>query len=151
MRHADASFDAPADFDRPLSEKGLLQAASAAAQLASLYSPQQSLVSSSRRTQMTADIVEEQLSVPPPRQSDMRLYNASLGALLELVGEVDDSCSELLLIAHNPAVSRLVEHLCPDSFFGFPTGAFCLLEFDCRHWAQAIHSRGRLTTTFSPD
>ena len=151
MRHANASFEASSDFERPLTEKGLSQTVESALELRSFLSPDKVLVSSARRTKMTANTVAETLSWDNSSfVYDERLYNASLSKMLYVLEELDDEVNEVLLIAHNPGVSWLASHLCPELIFGFSTGSFCVLEFDCETWEEALNGEAKLLKSFSP-
>lgn len=110
LRHADASFDAPSDFDRRLSEKGLRQAQEVAAFLKIHHcKPDIVLSSPAVRARTTAEIVATELeiellecewAVPGMNPSD---------ALHELRGFL--RFERVLLVGHQPDLGELTARL----------------------------------------
>ena len=107
MRHAEAVHGSP-DRSRPLTERGRTQARKMARRIAShSVVPQMILVSSADRTQETAAIIAETLQAHIPVSVDSSLYTGMDTDYLGSVSRVDDACSTLLLIGHNPTISTL--------------------------------------------
>lgn len=116
LRHAKA--DTPpgvADLDRPLSPRGHADAHAAGAWLGKNAAPQLVLCSPSKRTRQTWHGVAAELprDAAPEVRYDRRLYQGYVADLLAAVREVEDSVTTLLLIGHNPSLSRLVFTLDP--------------------------------------
>ena len=70
-----------------------------------------------------------------------KIYEASLKMLLEVVHELDDSDSSVMLFGHNPGLTSLA------NYFGakidnLPTCAIVAFEFDAEHWDEV--KKGRL-------
>lgn len=104
MRHAEALTTASSDFARPLSEHGKVQAKETNAWLIRQgISIDLGLVSSARRTQMTADGIT--MNACELRDD---LYDASARDIASAVTQVSDDVDSLLVIAHNPGVSDFV-------------------------------------------
>ncbi|HXN79752.1 MAG TPA: histidine phosphatase family protein [Steroidobacteraceae bacterium] len=139
MRHADARWkDADvSDLERPLNRRGSAAAEAMARRLLELeLVPDLLLVSPARRTQQTADIVARELSLPARRVvREEALYLASATDLLKVVQGTGPRVAHLLLVAHNPGVSELVQLLVPHgSAGGLATAAVCSIAFDTTHW-----------------
>jgi phosphohistidine phosphatase len=86
-----------------------------------------------------------------------RLYDATLGDLLALVGETSDEVGTLLLVGHNPGIHALADAMAGtadgDTMArmnrGFPTAAFAVLTFS-GSWKRAEHGVGRLASFWVP-
>ena len=117
MRHADARWNDPAisDLERPLNRRGIGAAQAMARRLLELQLiPDLLLTSPARRTQQTADIVARELSLPARRvRHEEALYLASAADMLKLVQATGPRVAHLLVVAHNPGVSELVQLLLP--------------------------------------
>lgn len=140
MRHADARWNDPGmpDLDRPLNRRGTVAAEAMARRLLHLeLVPDLLLVSPARRTQQTADIVARELSLPARRVvREETLYLASAPDLLRLVHGTGPRVAHLLVIAHNPGLSELVQLLQADkSVPGLATAAVCSIAFNATQWS----------------
>src|SRR5246127_2636136 len=137
MRHADARWqDAGlSDLERPLNRRGTAAAEAMARRLLELaLVPELLLVSPARRTQQTGEIVAGVLSLAPRLViSQEALYLASAPDLLKVVHATGPRVSHLLVVAHNPGVSELVQQLVAETS-GLATAALCSIAFECDHW-----------------
>ena len=139
MRHAEARWkDAGlSDLERPLNRRGTAAAEAMARRLLELQLvPDLVLVSPALRTRQTAEIVARGLSVPARRVlHEEALYLASAGDVLKVVQAIGPRVAHLLVVAHNPGVSELVQLLVPEAeASGLPTAAVCSISFDTTHW-----------------
>jgi phosphohistidine phosphatase len=139
MRHGDARWKDAAlpDLERPLSRRGAAAAETMARRLLELeLVPDLLLVSPARRTGQTAEIVARELSIPARRVlRDEALYLASAADLLKVVQATGPRVAHLLVVAHNPGVSELVQLLVPQGGAGgLATAAVCSISFDTVHW-----------------
>jgi phosphohistidine phosphatase len=140
MRHADARWNDPgiSDLERPLNRRGSAAAQAMARRLLDLeLIPDLLLASPARRTQQTADIVARELALPARRVlREEALYLASAPDMLKLVHGTGPRVAHLLVVAHNPGVSELVQLLVPQrSTAGLATAALCSIAFDAAHWS----------------
>ena len=141
MRHADARWQDPglSDLERPLNRRGTAAAEAMARRLLELaFVPDLVLVSPARRTQQTGEILGRLLSLPARLvMSDEALYLASAPDLLKVVQATGPRVSHLLIVAHNPGVSELVQQLVPGAeASGLATAALCSIAFDSDHWTS---------------
>jgi phosphohistidine phosphatase len=139
MRHADARWqDAGlSDLERPLNRRGTAAAETMARRLQELaLVPDLLLVSPARRTQQTGEIVARALALPPRRVlREEALYLASAADLLKVVQATGPRVAHLLVVAHNPGVSELVQLLVPKAeASGLATAALCSIAFETTHW-----------------
>lgn len=112
MRHAvSPDMIGGIDAERPLSENGARQAAAVGAFLGDQqWLPDFILVSSARRTFQTARLLAEAANIETDSIHILDgLYNASPEKIEQLVrlAEIPKSVMTLLIIAHNPGISRL--------------------------------------------
>jgi phosphohistidine phosphatase len=138
MRHADARWQDPglSDLERPLNRRGSAAAEAMARRLAVLsLVPDLLLVSPARRTQQTGEIVARELSLPARLVlSEEALYLASAADLLKVVQATGPRVTHLLVVAHNPGVSELVQQLVPEAeASGLATAALCSIAFETKH------------------
>jgi phosphohistidine phosphatase len=141
MRHADARWkNASSDLERALSRRGTAAAELMARRLLELeLLPDLVLVSPARRTQQTAEILARELSLVPRRVlREENLYLASCADLLSLVKRTGPRVAHLMLVAHNPGVSELMQHLLPgqDAADGLSTAGVCSIALECESWPQ---------------
>ncbi|HSY04512.1 MAG TPA: histidine phosphatase family protein [Steroidobacteraceae bacterium] len=139
MRHGDARWkDAGlSDLERPLNRRGVGAAEAMAQRLHALeLVPDLLLVSPARRTQQTAEIVARELAIPARRVvRNEALYLASAADLLKVVQATGPRVAHLLLVAHNPGLSELLQLLAPDGERGgLGTAAVCSMSFEVPAW-----------------
>jgi phosphohistidine phosphatase len=139
MRHGDARWKdvALSDLERPLSRRGAAAAETMARRLLELeLVPDLLLMSPARRTQQTAEIVARELSIPARRVlCEEALYLASAADLLKVIQASGPRVAHLLVVAHNPGVSELVQLLVPQGEAGgLGTAAVCSITFETAHW-----------------
>jgi phosphohistidine phosphatase len=113
VRHAEAQPNsATGDHGRVLSENGRQQLGGLRHWLSDISVARGTdvrlLVSDAARTQETAAPLAEALDTV--RQTETRIYEASLASLLALVEEQDDD-RLLILVGHNPGLSQLASTL----------------------------------------
>jgi phosphohistidine phosphatase len=140
MRHADARWkDAGiSDLERPLNRRGTAAAEGMARRLLELeLVPDLMLVSPARRAQQTGEIVARELTLPARRVlREESLYLASCDDMLALTQRTGPRVMHLLVVAHNPGVSELVQLLVPaGERAGLATAALCSIAFDCPDWS----------------
>lgn len=139
MRHADARWNDAgiSDLERPLNRRGTSAAEAMARRLLELeFIPDLVLVSPARRTQQTAEIIARELSLPARRVlREEGLYLASAPDTLAIAQRTGPRVMHLMLVAHNPGLSELVQLLVPhNDGSGLGTAALCSMRFDCSDW-----------------
>ena len=137
MRHAKSDWSSAngADFDRPLARRGERDAPLMARWIAAnQLLPSYVLASPALRAKQTVTAVCAVLDLEVERFDD-RIYGASLGGLLRLLGDVPASAERVLLIGHNPGMEELLDYLCGGEFGDLvssdklmPTAAIAVLE-----------------------
>lgn len=131
MRHAQASWTATSDFERPLSDQGERDA-TAVGQLLRQHAhpPQRILASAAQRTRATAERVAAELALPATSvELASRFYGGSVEHWIEAITRIDARETSLLVVGHNPSISRLVEYVAGISVALLPA-AYVEVELD---------------------
>jgi phosphohistidine phosphatase len=114
MRHAKSDWHSHmTDIDRPLSDRGRRDAVRMGAYLnQNGLVPDRMVVSVARRTQETAELLLENLSVSEDCiVVDKELYLADRETILEIIELYATDNQRLLLLAHNPGMDDIVSYL----------------------------------------
>ncbi|MGW4887948.1 SixA phosphatase family protein [Streptomyces murinus] len=140
FRHAKADWPQVSDHERPLAERGRMDAAVAGRRLTdSGLGFDLALCSTATRTRETWKLAVHELDHRPKTVYEERVYEASPGQLIALLNEVPDDVGTLILIGHNPGVHGLAEILAGSADEdardrmnrrGFPAAAFAVLSFE---------------------
>ena len=160
LRHAKAAAPSGGgDHARPLAQRGRQDAPRLGAFMAEQgILPDLALVSDSRRTRETFDLVGPAFAQMPSLRLVPRIYEASAETLLAIVQAAPGSAGVLLLIGHNPGLAELAQRL---TGFGdryaasrmrikFPTCGLAVLDFDVATWAEVDVRAGRLDCFVTP-
>ena len=139
MRHADARWKDSdvSDLERPLNRRGASDAETMARRLAEHgLVPELILASPARRTQQTAEILARVFAAGAPRVvREETLYLASAAEILRMAQATGPRIGHLLLVAHNPGVSELMQMLLPQTEPpGLAAAGLCSIEFGCEAW-----------------
>ena len=145
IRHAKATHETGfIDFERPLQESGLKDAAIMAARLKDKgLIPQMLVASPALRTVSTANVFSQHLTVPHP-QTNRAIYEATQLELVKVINELPDSHDFIALVGHNPGMADLLYYL-TGQLQDVPTCAIMLIEFDTDSWPEIIEDSGKLT------
>ncbi len=163
LRHAKAVTAQPgmsdaSDHARPLSARGRADASALGVQLrARALLPDMALVSTSRRTRETADLLGLDGEVDAEDGGTRlvlsdALYLASAAGLLDALREQSGGARRVLLIGHNPGLHELALHLATDNAVlaqGLPTCALAAFDID-GEWSDLAPARARLCSISRP-
>jgi phosphohistidine phosphatase len=138
VRHAKASRDDPSldDRDRPLTERGPLDAPTMGKRLAKRGVKLDVLLASpAARARATAELIADELGYKRSRVAfDERIYDAEPESLLEIACGLDDALSTVMLVGHNPGFSEMAQ-IFTDEIGDLPTCGIAELRFSVAHWA----------------
>lgn len=144
MRHAKSSWTNPSarDFDRPLNKRGRLSARfMAGIELKSQVDLV--LCSASKRTTETITIFNEICKQDLIIQFKDELYAASYETHLKEIAQLGDDHNTVMIVAHNPGISRLLSYLTHESRH-MVTAAMAVIEFELDSWQHIIEGSGNL-------
>ncbi len=155
IRHAKSSWKdiELADFDRPLNKRGKKDAPMIGQHLTSrvIALPDCFLSSPAKRALTTARAIADELGFRGRYiLRDRRIYEASPERLLEVLREVDNSCSHLMMFGHNPGFFMLAESLCGFNEDTFPTCAVLSIDLEIGEWREITPGCGQATYYVSP-
>ncbi|MFE7840345.1 SixA phosphatase family protein [Streptomyces sp. NPDC057474] len=140
FRHAKADWPQVSDHERPLADRGRMDAAVAGRKLADSGIPLDlALCSTAVRTRETWKLAVHELPDRPKTVYEERIYEASPGELIALLNETPDDAQNVVLIGHNPGVQGLADILAGSAEgdarermnrHGFPAAAYAVLSFE---------------------
>ncbi len=105
------------------------------------------MVSTATRARETAAPVLEALGCPA--RVEARIYEATAGELIRLVGELPDTMVDVMFVGHNPGTEQLHELLCGDGP-AYPTAGLGTLTLDIGSWAEVWPGCGRQLEFVTP-
>lgn len=111
LRHAEASYDAASDHDRPLTQRGQDRTQTAANVMKRLGIEPAYIFSSPRvRARDTAQIVADALKMDVDIHEAVN-FSFSRAKLHNLIRELDEG-DDVMFVGHNPSMSEVVSDLC---------------------------------------
>ena len=153
LRHAKAENAAAgsSDINRALNERGKKEA-----QAIGTFIRKQNLTfelvlcSPAVRARETAELVLAAAEVTANVRYDQRMYEASPRQLLEVISEVEEDKSAVLLVGHNPGMEELLRAL---TGTGDPmaTGTLAKIELNSDEWSRVTENVGGLEYVVRPD
>jgi phosphohistidine phosphatase len=150
IRHAEASQAAPGqrDFDRLLNARGLHDATQLGHHLATLpdWQPDYFLTSTAARTQHTAHLITQaSRHASHSIQQELRLYEATTTAILEVIKGLPTTAQHTCIIGHNPGMENITNLLVgAQAISGFQTSGVAILQLNITDWTQAAARCGKL-------
>jgi phosphohistidine phosphatase len=159
FRHAKADWPQVTDHERPLADRGRMDAAVAGRKLADTGIPfDLALCSTAVRTRETWKLAVQELPHRPKTVYEERVYEASPGELIAVLNETPDDAQTVVLIGHNPGVQGLADVLAGAAEGdarermtrrGFPAAAFAILTFT-GSWKTLEPGVGTLVDYWAP-
>ena len=162
LRHAKSGWDDPVarDFDRALNARGKKGAAIIGKHLqAGSHSFDYVISSPAVRCVDTLDAVWEGYGQILHPNWDRRIYLASAATLLDVIHDLPDDASRVLMCGHNPGMEDLALMLVPDRIEDmlraeleekFPTGSVAELQLNVDHWSDVKTSGATLARFIRP-
>jgi len=146
IRHAKSDWDdiSIKDFDRPLNARGHRNAPFMAKKLKNRIETTDLIVSSpANRAITTAFYFAKQFDIELKTiKQELKIYEAPVVRLLEVVNNLDNTCKDVLIFGHNPGFSYLVNyvtgHICQ-----MPTCSIAHVQFDLDDWKLISANTGR--------
>ena len=149
LRHAKSAWDtdAPADFDRPLSLRGLR-----ASKRMGRYIADTGLVPDAIACSTATRAVQTVLGVARFTLQTVRfegaIYEAGLSTILDVLGDCDPGAHRTMIVGHNPGLEYLLDHLAggvpiPGDGKLLPTATLARLELP-GDWRRLDRGQGKL-------
>ncbi len=146
VRHAKSSWDFPylSDFDRPLNKRGKRNIPDMANRFLEMnYQVDLIVASPAKRAWVTAKGFAKTLDISNEKLlDDERFYHASTSKLVEVISNIDDSVTHLMIFGHNPGLTSLIGKLSDFNLYNLPTCAICGIEFPFESWKEIQNHEG---------
>ncbi|MEJ8802465.1 SixA phosphatase family protein [Pontibacter sp. H249] len=145
-RHAEAEDPYPLqpDFERELTSYGSQQARDTAKWLRENFSKVDKIISSpAKRASQTTRIIagklyfdEEMVNYEPD------LYNAKEHQLVKVLSELPADKTTVLLVGHNPGITKLVRELADEMLGYLDTAQAICIQIELESWEQIYYTTG---------
>jgi phosphohistidine phosphatase len=153
LRHAKAENAAASssDINRALNERGKIEA-----QAIGTFIRKQNLTvelvlcSPAVRARETTELVLSAAQAIADVRFDQRIYEASPQQLLEVISEVDDNTSAVLLVGHNPGMEELLRALTGREE-PLATGTLAKIDFNFDEWSRVAAGKGSVDLMVRPN
>ena len=146
VRHAKSSWkEGVDDYDRGLKKRGKLNSPFMAGKLISRGAKIEHIIcSSAKRTKKTTALMNEVLGLSSSHiELKKELYLASPKTIITQIQKTSDRVNELMIVAHNPGVTQVVNFLANEHFENIPTAGIACILFDIDSWEE-IKNNGKL-------
>jgi phosphohistidine phosphatase len=153
LRHAKAENPAPGSSDlvRALNERGKREARALGIFIKKLNLRfDRVLCSNAARARETVELVLAAADLQSKVSLDERIYEAPSSSLLEVVGEVKEDTTNVLMVGHNPGMEELLRLL---THRGEPmaTCAFAKIDLETDQWSEVRAIPGSLDWIVKPE
>ena len=163
LRHAKAERggDGLPDFDRALNDRGRKEARAVGTFIRKQNVGLDLVLSSSAvRARETTELVLGSGELALEVRYDQRIYEAGPLRLLEVISQLEDEMSAVLLVGHNPGLEELLS-LLTDRIEQMATGTLAKIDFNAagpdagsprgvREWRKVLEEKGALDWTVKP-
>ena len=143
VRHAKSSWqhDDLSDRERPLNKRGERDAPVMGQRIVDAgIRPSLIISSPAVRAWTTARIIAESIGYPREfLQREISVYMASLDDLLDVLVAQDAEFMNILLVGHNPGLTKFANYLSPGVTDNLPTAGVVSVSFEQEDWN--LHSR----------
>ncbi len=139
VRHAKSSWKDTSltDWERPLNKRGKRDAPMMGQRLQRVGLQLDSIVSSTAvRAIATADMIAEQIGFTKKIDQRDELYHADDRGLLDAVRNFENDLNSVLLVAHNPGITELVNKLSRRYIDNVPTCGVAKFDYDIERWSE---------------
>ncbi|MCF6310925.1 MAG: histidine phosphatase family protein [Verrucomicrobiales bacterium] len=155
IRHGKSSWEDPgvADRERTLNKRGLKDAATIGGALRDRgVKPDVIIVSLAVRAWTTAELIADELEYPREElMQESAIYAAGLGALMDVVRNIDEDVECACLIGHNPGFEDLANRLIPEMKIDhMPTCGVVRMQLNSDTWGAVGEGDGELLEFFGP-
>ena len=146
IRHSKSSWKdlSLTDFNRPLNGRGKSDGPLMADYLKKKINKIDYLHSSSSvRTFETSKYFMDQIQFGKIQYDDY-LYHCSSSSLLEMITNYSDDYQSVVIVAHNPGLTNLINNITNISLDNLPTTGIAEIEFNCDYWSKISNENSNL-------
>ena len=144
LRHAKSSWadEHIGDWERPLTERGLRDAAAVGRTLRALsLVPDLILSSDAVRAQTTAQKAADAAGYPGKIVLSSQLYHARPEVMIDVIKAAPDTARRIMIVAHNPGLEDLVSRLTGEHV-GLATATLVHIELPITQWRDLEPAAG---------
>ena len=110
------------------------------------------LTSPAARAKKTAELVAEQIKFDVAKiHTNPEIYEASVRTLLQVINNLKNEWTKVLLVGHNPAISYLAEYITNAEVGNIDTCGVVSIEFNKQKWSEISEGSGDLISYEYPD
>lgn len=155
MRHAEAvsGKNNTADFDRQLSNEGILEARKLGVKCSEMQLfPSTIYSSSARRALTTAIIFAEEINFPQDKIIVLpSLYDIYPDQLMDIILDTSDDSSKVMVVGHNPVLSVFLNLYTVEGIVNLPTGTLVQVVYsDSETWSSIKEAKGNIKAIWKP-
>lgn len=140
VRHAKSSWKdlSLADHDRPLKKRGYKNALLMGRRLMKRpHRPDTIISSSALRALVTAEILAPYLHIDPDDVIiDSSIYGSGARKMLNVIERFDNRFAEVMMVGHNPGITRLANRLTGHPIANIPTCGVVVIRLETDQWAK---------------
>jgi phosphohistidine phosphatase len=152
LRHAKAENGSAGlpDVDRTLNDRGRRDA-----QAVGAFIRKQNLAldlvlsSSAKRARETTDLVLASADLEVEKRYEQDLYEASPLRLVEVISQIEEERSRVLLVGHNPGMEELLR-LLTDRVEQMATATLAKIDLKAASWSKVLEDKGSLDWIVKP-
>lgn len=146
-RHAKSNWNEPgiSDFDRPLNEKGEIDAPLMAKYLQQCgYIIHEIVSSDAARALATAEEYKKHLTPDVPILKNHAIYLATQLDIIDIIKSLPSKKSTVMLVGHNPTMTEVVNYYTEDGISDMPACSVAIVQFDVSNWGDIKIGSGDL-------
>jgi phosphohistidine phosphatase len=155
VRHAKTiQYGYDQDYDRTLTDRGEDHADRISHEMFKKgILPDLIISSPAVRTTQTTKIFAKNLGYPTGNVRYVKkLYSGMLTtSFIQMLQELDDSHTAVMVVGHNPTVYNFMDALLPNFSLDVPTCSTVVIEFDINSWPELSDYAGKMTYRWIPD
>ncbi len=143
LRHAKSSWDyTVADWNRPLSERGIMDAELISQLLKKQKQhPELIVTSNAARAIHTASIFHKALNLPATSLLIApELYMCSMRQFKKIIHQLPEDKDAIMLVSHNPLLTQFFNQVVDHGVDNIPTSGLAIMKFDIDTWSQVGNS-----------
>jgi len=136
-RHAKSNWNEPgiSDFDRPLNEKGEVDAPLMAKYLQQCgYIIHEIISSDAARALATAEEYKKCLTPDVPVLQNHSIYAASQLDIIDIIKALPAKKSTVMIVGHNPTMTDVVNYYTEDGVSDMPACSVAIVQFEVSSW-----------------
>tara|TARA_Y100001936_G_C15575724_1_gene409454 strand:- start:18 stop:509 length:492 start_codon:yes stop_codon:yes gene_type:complete len=152
VRHAQSSLDYNGfdDFKRPLTERGIKDAFLMGEKLIkNQFIPDYIISSGANRALETSRIIAEGVGHNVNEiKIENRIYNSSIDIMMELIQNISDDYSKVMIAGHNPILHYLSQTLTGKTILKFSPCTMICISFDIENWLELVNKGEKIFMIF---